>query len=130
MDHVLLVEADDDFCLFLRQAVADAGCRVTITGSFAEARDALWVTETIDLVITNAMLPDGSGLVLAREAVRLGKSIIVFREGRKHIEVSDWEQPLFRGDRAAVAKFLEQAVLRRHSARPAKNRHRVHETHR
>jgi CheY-like chemotaxis protein len=110
MMNVLLVEPDDDFCLFLRQAVASAGCAVTITGSLSEAKDAM--NASVDLLITNASLPDGSGLLLALDAARTGKQAIVLRRKRGRIVVSDREGTLCRGDCVAVGSFLTQMLAR------------------
>jgi DNA-binding response OmpR family regulator len=108
--NVLLVEPDDDFCLFLRQAVASAGCRATITGSFSEAKEAMTAPESVDLLITNASLPDGSGLLLALDAARIGKQVIVLRQKQDRIVVSDREGTLYRGDCVAVGRFLTQML--------------------
>jgi CheY-like chemotaxis protein len=110
--NVLLVEPDDDFCLFLRQAVASAGCRVTITGSFSEAKEAMSAPDSVDLLITNASLPDGSGLLLALDAARIGKRVIVLRQKQGRIVVSDGERTLYRGDCVAVGSFLTQMLDR------------------
>lgn len=112
MMNVLLVEPDDDFCLFLRQAVASAGCAVTITGSLSEAKDAMNASGSVDLLITNASLPDGSGLLLALDAARIGKQAIVLRRKRGRIVVSDREGTLCRGDCVAVGSFLTQMLAR------------------
>jgi CheY-like chemotaxis protein len=112
MSHVLLVEPDDDFCLSLRHAVCDAHHHATITGSLAEAREALRCgTHDVDLVITNTVLPDGSGLALVREAMGRGKAIFLLRANRGRIEVSDHRGVVFRGERLAAGEFLRKAML-------------------
>ncbi len=119
MSHVLLVEPNDDFCLFLRQVVCDAGQRATITGSLAEAIDALRGTDAVDIIISNAALPDGSGKVLAAEAALLCKPILMLRARRERIEVSDGQRVAFRGDRLAVGEYLEKTILQRWGGRTA-----------
>ena len=111
MPHVMLVEPDDDFCLSLRMAIGRAGCRVTITGSFAEASAALSSSDEIDKVVTEAWLRDGSGLVLAQHARQLGKTVFVLRKRRGRVVVFDGEIPIFVGDQAGAGAFLAQALL-------------------
>lgn len=113
MSHVLLVEPDDDLCLFLRMAIGHAGCRISVTGSMTEARDALSSGERVDVVVTAAGLPDGSGLQLAREALEAGKKVFVLRASRGRIEVCDRRGLVFRGNQLTVGDFLKKAVLRR-----------------
>ncbi|HTT78688.1 MAG TPA: hypothetical protein VMF86_03325 [Stellaceae bacterium] len=61
MTDILLVEPDDDFRLFLQLAIAGAGYHTRIAGSFAEASEILSDSVPIDVVVTAAKLPDGSG---------------------------------------------------------------------
>ena len=110
MTKVLLVEPDDDLCLFLQLAISGAGCRTIITGSFTEADHALHGTEEIDVVVTQAKLPGGSGLTLARDALQLGKRIFILRGSRRWVELRDRDGILFRGDRLAVGDFLKKAI--------------------
>lgn len=113
MTHVLLVEPDDDLCLFLRMAISHAGCRISITGTMVEARDVLSSGERVDFVVTNVGLPDGAGLRLAREAIEVGKKVFVLRANRGRIDVCDRRGLVFRGNQLAVGDFLKKAVLRR-----------------
>jgi response regulator RpfG family c-di-GMP phosphodiesterase len=113
MSHVLLIEPDDDFCLFLWRAISTAGCRMTITGSIAEASEVLQGQDTVDLVVANAVLPDGSGLALTRGAAHMGKAAFVLRASRGRIEVRDQQHVVFRGDQVTVADFLERTIRRR-----------------
>jgi CheY-like chemotaxis protein len=117
MTNVLLVEPDDDFCLFLQLAISGAGCRTIITGSFAEANDALHGAVPVDVLVTAAKLPGGSGLNLARDAFQLGKRIFVVRGSRRWVELWDRQGILFRGDRLAVGDFLKKAIRRPGAAR-------------
>ncbi|HWB49081.1 MAG TPA: hypothetical protein VG651_08220 [Stellaceae bacterium] len=113
MSHVLLVEPDDDLCLFLRMAIGHAGCRISITGSMTEARDVLSSNEKVDVVVTAVGLPDGSGLRLARDAIEAGKKVFVLRAHRGRIEVCDRRGLVFKGSRLTVGDFLKKAVSRR-----------------
>jgi DNA-binding NtrC family response regulator len=118
MSHVLLVEPDDDFCLFLRQAVTAAGSSLTITDSVAGATAALRAARAVDLVITDARLPDGSGSAVAREATRPGRRTWILRcSNRGAVEVADKHGVLFRGTRTEVCDFLEKAIIRRRRSR-------------
>jgi len=119
MSHLLLVEPDDDLCLFLRMAIGHAGCRISITGTMEEARDVLGSGERVDFVVTNVGLPDGSGLRLAREAIETGKKVFVLRVSRGRIEVCDRRGLVFRGNQLAVGDFLKKAVLRRSDGKVA-----------
>jgi len=110
MINVLLVEPDDDFCLFLQMSISGAGCRTQITGSFAQASAALHGAVPVDIVVTAAKLPDGSGLILARDAFQSGKRIFVLRGSRRSVEIWDRQGMVFRGDRLAVSKFLKKRI--------------------
>jgi CheY-like chemotaxis protein len=112
MKHVLLVEPDDDLCLFLRLAIGHVGCRISVTGSMEEARDVLGGGEAVDVVVTAAVLPDGSGVRLARDAVEAGKQVFVLRASRGRIEVCDRRGLVFRGNQLAVGDFLKKAISR------------------
>jgi DNA-binding NtrC family response regulator len=110
MYHVMLVVSDDDFCLFLASAICLTACRMTIVGSVAEATAALAGRDSVDQVITEAFLPDGSGFVLAQDVRRMGKPAFVLRERRGQIVVYDREASVFAGDQIAVAEFLAKSV--------------------
>jgi DNA-binding response OmpR family regulator len=118
--HVLLVEPDDDFCLFLRQAITSAGCRVTITGAFDEARDVMERAESVDFLVANAALPDGSGLVLALDAAAAGKQVVILRRKQDQIILSDRDGTICRGDGAAIAAFLEKTLAEMRHGRAAR----------
>jgi putative (di)nucleoside polyphosphate hydrolase len=111
MPHVMLVEPDDDFCLSLRQAISSAGCRMTIVGSVAEATAALAGPDRVDQVITEAFLPDGSGLVLAQDVRQMGKPALVLRRRRGRIVVNDRDGTVFRGGEIEVGAFLASTLL-------------------
>lgn len=108
--HVLLVEPDDDLCLFLRFAISGLGRRVTIAGSRAEAKEILGGEEPVDVAVTNMNLPDGSGLSLACEAVRKARRTFLLRSFRGRIEVANEHGVVFRGERSAVGAFLSKVI--------------------
>lgn len=122
MSHVLLVEPDDDLCLFLRFALLGVGRRVTIAASLAEARDVLDGEEAVDVAVTRVNLPDGSGVALAREAIRKVRRTFLVRVLRGQIELADQRGVLFRGDRTAAGLFLSKAVSRRSRAGGSRER--------
>jgi DNA-binding NtrC family response regulator len=118
MSHVLIVEPDDEFSLFLRHAVCAAGSRPTITDSIEGARVTLSSTIAIDLVIANARLPDGSGSLIAGAAPRRGRQTWIMRcSSRGSVEVRDARGVLFRGSRQEVFDFLTKAIGRRRRSR-------------
>jgi DNA-binding response OmpR family regulator len=117
--RVLLVEPDDDLCLSLRQVILTAGCRIEITGSFAEAADVMQSRENFDFLVTNASLPDGSGLQLAEAAARLGRRCIVIRRARTRMLLTDGTEALFRGEEASAIEALEQFLSRAPAASSA-----------
>jgi CheY-like chemotaxis protein len=119
MPHVMLVEPEDDLCLFLGQAISEVGCRITIVGSVAEATAALAGLDRVDQVITEAFLPDGSGLVLAQDIRRMGKPVFVLRGRRGRIVVYDRDGLVFIGDQTKVGTFLAGAVLENQRPEPA-----------
>jgi CheY-like chemotaxis protein len=119
MPHVMLVEPEDDLCLFLGQAISEAGCRMTIVGSVAEATAALAGPDRVDQVITEAFLPDGSGLVLAQDVRRMGKPVFVLRGRRGRIVVYDRDGLVFIGDQTKVGAFIAGALLENQRSEPA-----------
>jgi DNA-binding NarL/FixJ family response regulator len=116
MINVLLVEPDDDFCLFLQMSICGNGRRVSVAGSFAEGEEALGDADTIDVVVTASKLPGGSGFILARDAAERGKRTFLLRGHRQYIEVWDRRGILFRGNRLAVGGFLKNKIAQSFSA--------------
>lgn len=113
MHHVMLVEPDGDFCLSLHAELVHIGCRLTIVGTFAEAIAAVRGVDGIDPIVTDAALPDGSGLVLAQDLRKLGKAVYVIRERQGRIAVYDQDGAAFLGDRIDVGRFLAAALVGR-----------------
>ena len=113
MSHVLLVEPDDDLCLFLRFAISAVGRRVSIAGSGAAAREVLSGDEPVDVAVTSVNLPDGSGVSLASEAAGKVKRTFLLRSYRGCLEVADEHGVVFRGDPTAAGAFLNKAISHR-----------------
>ena len=63
--HVLVVDDDQEIRKLLGRYLAEQGFRVTLAGSKREFLERV-VTERIDVVILDVLLPDGSGLDLCR----------------------------------------------------------------
>lgn len=110
MGHILVVEPDDDLCLFLRQAVCSTGRRPVITGSVAEAMCALDGGDRFDLVIANAVLPDGAGAALRRNVMRLAMPLLLLQSENGRIVVSDGRSSVFSGTRFSVIEFLKEQI--------------------
>jgi signal transduction histidine kinase/ActR/RegA family two-component response regulator len=72
--HILLVEDHVDTALALTDLLRERGYRVTVAGSIKAALDAAAAVQgragTIDLVVSDLGLPDGSGQDLMRELVK------------------------------------------------------------
>lgn len=67
----LVVEDDDETRLFVQELLAEVGVAGRAARSLSEARRAV-AREPFDLLVVDRMLPDGSGLDLARERRELG----------------------------------------------------------
>ena len=76
MAHILLVEDFEGVRDMLCEAIADMGHSAECVGTKAEA-DALLGPGSHALVITNVVLPDGSGHDLASRAVQLGIKVVL-----------------------------------------------------
>ncbi len=64
--QVLVVDDDDEIRKLLARYMRDQGFRVLLASKCAEVRERM-VTNQIDLIILDVMLPDGSGLDLCRD---------------------------------------------------------------
>ena len=64
--QVLVVDDDDEIRKLLARYLRDQGFRVLLASKCAEVRERI-VTNQIDLMILDVMLPDGSGLDLCRD---------------------------------------------------------------
>jgi DNA-binding NtrC family response regulator len=77
MSSILLVEDDTDVRLVMEQILLDAGYEVDVTETMADGRDLLGC-RAYDLVIADALLPDGTGMAVADKArERAVRAIIV-----------------------------------------------------
>jgi len=69
--HILLVEDHPDTARTLQRLLTRRGHRVTAAGGVAEALGLLRGSGWIDLIVSDLGLPDGSGLDLIREALKI-----------------------------------------------------------
>lgn len=67
MEHILLIEDDENLGASLKKFVSDEGFQVTLARNIASAEDALASHDDIKLVILDWMLPDGQGVDLLRK---------------------------------------------------------------
>jgi CheY-like chemotaxis protein len=65
--RVLLVEDHLDTAMLMRRVLARRGYEVVVATTLAEAHEALQITSSFDLLLSDLTLPDGSGLDLARD---------------------------------------------------------------
>jgi len=72
--QILVVDDDPEIRKLLARYVQDQGFRVQLASKCAEVRERI-VTNQIDLIVLDVMLPDGSGLDLCRD-LRVMKSNI------------------------------------------------------
>jgi DNA-binding response OmpR family regulator len=72
--QILVVDDDPEIRKLLARYVQDQGFRVQLASKCAEVRERI-VTNNIDLIVLDVMLPDGSGLDLCRD-LRVMKSNI------------------------------------------------------
>jgi CheY-like chemotaxis protein len=110
MPHIMLVEPDNNLARALRVELIGAGFRLTIVSSFAAAVAGIRDGDSIDHIITEAVLPDGSGIVFAQDARRLGKCVFVLRKRRGRIIVYDRDGTAFFGDGRSAGRFLVAAL--------------------
>jgi two-component system, OmpR family, response regulator len=69
--HILLVEDDIDVRMLLEHVLLSAGHQVTVADTIASAR-ANFEARAYDLVLADGMLPDGTGIEIARAAHERG----------------------------------------------------------
>ncbi len=79
--RILLVESDDDLCLWLWHGIAQASGLSTITSSIVGAGEMLRRPEDFHSIVTNASLADGSGFVLVDHAVAAGLPFLLTKVG-------------------------------------------------
>lgn len=110
ISHVLLVEPDDDVCLWLWYATVTAGARVTITESICGAAAELSANDDIGLVIVDAELPDGRGKAVAAYASEHGLSYLLIRRLAGHLRVRDAAGRTFEALEHEAVEFVRQAL--------------------
>lgn len=77
MNRILMVEDDDNLVFGIDYTLTSEGYTVVIAGSLEEARKVL-KTDTVDLILLDINLPDGSGYDLCREIRTLSQVPIIF----------------------------------------------------
>jgi DNA-binding response OmpR family regulator len=68
--HILVVEDSTTVSMAIRSALDGAGFQITVCGTCAAARAALWGETRFALVILDVILPDGDGRAILREVRR------------------------------------------------------------
>lgn len=67
MEHILLIEDDENLGASLKKFVSDEGFQVTLARNITSGEEALKASDDIKLVILDWMLPDGQGVDLLRK---------------------------------------------------------------
>ncbi len=76
MANILLVEDNPEILLLLADALKSAGYRLAYAGNIAQAQRHL-ADGSVDMLVTDIVLPDGNGTALAREAEAQGIPALV-----------------------------------------------------
>ena len=76
MPRILLAEDDADVRLVMEHTLLDGGYDVDAAGTIQGANDML-ATRSYALVVTDARMPDGSGIDLADRVCRLGVPVLI-----------------------------------------------------
>ncbi|MEK4274252.1 response regulator transcription factor [Paenibacillus sp. FSL R7-0026] len=77
MNHLLLVEDDENLVFGIQYTLSNEGYEVVVAGSLEEARHALQA-KSIDLILLDVTLPDGSGYQLCSEIRVTSQVPIIF----------------------------------------------------
>ncbi|WP_339783882.1 response regulator transcription factor [Paenibacillus sp. FSL R7-0313] len=77
MNRLLLVEDDENLVFGIQYTLSNEGYEVVVAGSLEEARQALQI-ESIDLILLDVTLPDGSGYQLCSEIRVTSQVPIIF----------------------------------------------------
>ncbi|HWN80730.1 MAG TPA: sigma-54 dependent transcriptional regulator [Candidatus Udaeobacter sp.] len=80
MPHALIVEDDADSLTALEQVVMREGFTTATASTLKQAQEILGES-TVDLLITDIMLPDGSGMDLAKEVQAVGTTDVLLITG-------------------------------------------------
>jgi two-component system, OmpR family, response regulator len=87
MHHILLVEDNPDVCAVIQSVLElEGGYRVTAAMKVRDAISEL-VFDPPDAALIDVVLPDGSGLDLARQVIGLGTPVILTTA---HLEIREW----------------------------------------
>jgi CheY-like chemotaxis protein len=104
---ILVVEDDADLRSLLTLSLEAHGARVVPAGTLAEARDAM--RGSIDVVVADLGLPDGSGHALGDEAARCGLGAAIALTGDKRDDTVDASRAS--GFRLHLAKPIQPDML-------------------
>ncbi|WP_145326015.1 response regulator transcription factor [Paenibacillus xylanexedens] len=77
MNRLLLVEDDENLVFGIQYTLSNEGYEVVVAGNLEEARQALQA-KTIDLILLDVTLPDGSGYQLCSEIRATSQVPIIF----------------------------------------------------
>lgn len=77
MEHILLVEDDQNFVFGIKYTLSSEGYNVIVASSLQEAKIALTI-HNIDLILLDVNLPDGSGYELCKEIRQSSETPIIF----------------------------------------------------
>lgn len=77
MNRILLVEDDDNFAFGIEYSLTSEGYTVILAGCLEEARKAL-AASSVDLILLDVNLPDGSGYEMCREIRASSQVPIIF----------------------------------------------------
>jgi DNA-binding NtrC family response regulator len=80
MPHALIVEDDADSLTALEQVVMREGFTTSMASTLKQAQEIM-AESTVDLLITDIMLPDGSGMDLAKEVQASGSTDVLLITG-------------------------------------------------
>lgn len=67
MEHILLIEDDENLGASLKKFVQDEGFEVTLARTIAAGEEAIAKSDNLKLIILDWMLPDGQGVDLLRK---------------------------------------------------------------
>jgi two-component system cell cycle sensor histidine kinase/response regulator CckA len=99
--NVLIVDDEEQVCRFVERVVQQAGHATTTAASGAEALAAASTLESIDLLITDLMMPQMNGDELARR-------LLVLRPTLKVLYLTGFSEQLFKDK---VALWHDEAFL-------------------
>jgi two-component system, NtrC family, response regulator AtoC len=119
MPRALLVDDDASSLTALAQLIEHEGFTATTAATLAEARAQVTDADAPDVILTDLVLPDGSGLDLVEAAAALGAQIVLITG---HASVETAVQALRRGAADYLTKPVDLARLKAILANVARTR--------